>query len=92
MSFSKSLAEVKPRKTGLPCGIQVAMTNMTNEEKDLLNDVLFDESRAISNPVLQQILMKEGYPVSYSSVSQHRRKQCRCFASPSVMRSADLYV
>jgi hypothetical protein len=95
VSFSKSLSEIKPRKAGLPCGIQRALESMTDEDRELLNNILFDETRAISNPDLQQVLIQEGYPVSYSSVSQHRRKQCRCFVGQvgqGAVTNANLYV
>jgi len=86
MSLSKRLAEAKPKKSGLPCGVDRIMTKMTEDDKQALSNVLFDENRTISNSQLHQLLIEEGYDISYSSVALHRRKHCRCFVG-RVVRS-----
>jgi hypothetical protein len=84
MSLSTRLAEVKPKKSGLPCGIDTIMTKMTEDDKQALSNALFDENRTISNTQLHQLLIEEGYDISYSSIALHRRKQCRCFVGRNI--------
>ena len=88
MSLAKRLSEAKPKDFGLPCGITRVMSQMEQKDKLALEEVLYQEPRVVSNIQLQQILLDEGFDVSYSSIGQHRRKQCRCFTGRSVRLSA----
>ena len=79
MSLAERLSQTKPKKSGLPCGITRIMAEMESSDKTALEEALFQEPRIVSNVQLQQILVEEGYDISYSSIALHRRKQCRCF-------------
>lgn len=90
MSLSQRLDEMKPKETGLPCGISRAMDRMTEEDKHSFEKAMFASPRMLSNAQLQEALVSEGYDVSYSSISLHRRRQCRCFIGrTSRMGSSD---
>lgn len=88
MSLTKRLAEAKPKDGGLPCGITRVMSQMEQKDKNALEEVLHQEPRIVSNVQLQQILLDEGFDVSYASIGQHRRKQCRCFTGRNARLSA----
>lgn len=79
MSLAERLSQAKPKKSGLPCGITRVVSQMEETDRLALDEVLYQEPRIVSNVQLQQILLDEGFDVSYSSIAQHRRKQCRCF-------------
>lgn len=79
MGLSERLATMQPKSTGLPCGISVVLDSMTKDEREVLERILFEQPRVVSNNQLQEALIEEGYDVSFSSVTLHRRKQCRCF-------------
>lgn len=79
MGLAERLSEIKPKKSGLPCGVTRIMSEMKDEDAAALQEVLFQQPRIVSNNHLQQILVDEGYDISYSSIALHRRKQCRCF-------------
>jgi hypothetical protein len=88
MSLVERLSSAKPRETGLPCGISKILEEMSSEEQEALNTVLFAEPRTISNAQLQEILLDEGYDIANASIKLHRRKQCRCFVGRSARMSA----
>jgi hypothetical protein len=82
MSLSERLLEVEPPSFGLPCGISEVQRKMNEDDKAALEGVMSvgpESPKRLSNRQIQNILFSEGYEVSYSSVSLHRRKQCRCF-------------
>lgn len=83
MSLTERLTAVKPTRTGLPCGIDVAMKSMSKSDRESLEDVLFGSGSVgrerISNIQIHRILQEEGYNVALSSVALHRRHECRCF-------------
>lgn len=79
MGLSERLASMQQKSTGLPCGISVVLSQMTDHERDVLERILFEEPRVVPNNQLQEALIAEGYDVSFSSIKLHRRKQCRCF-------------
>jgi hypothetical protein len=87
MSLAKRLAEVKPKKSGLPCGVSRVLEKLSESDQKALNSVLFDEPRNISNVQLHQVLLDEGYDIAYSSVALHRRNNCRCFIGRDVRKS-----
>lgn len=84
MSLSQRLEQMKPKDTGLPCGVSRAMSQMDEADRKSLEDSMFSKPRVLSNIQLQEALVSEGYDVSYSSISLHRRKQCRCFIGRNV--------
>lgn len=88
MSLVERLANVKPRESGLPCGISRILGELSSEEQQALEQVLFSEPRTISNAQLQEILIDEGYDISNASIKLHRRKQCRCFVGKNVRMAA----
>lgn len=79
MSLSDRLESMQPKETGLPCGVGRVLKDMDDKSKQTLEVFMFAEPRTLSNTQLQQALIEEGYDVSYSSISLHRRKHCRCF-------------
>ena len=79
MSLAERLSEMKPKDPGLPCGIARISKDLSDEDRASLEAVMFAENRIISNAQLHELLIDEGYDVSYSSISLHRRRQCRCF-------------
>lgn len=79
VSLSTRLKSMKPKESGLPCGISVAMQSMDKEDVKTLEEVMFSVPRILSNSQLQEALVAEGFDVSRTSVSLHRRRQCRCF-------------
>lgn len=79
MGLADRLNSMKPRQSGLPCSMGLALAQMNDEDKKTMDGVLFDEPRSLSNVQLVEVLQEEGYDVTYSAVSLHRRKACRCF-------------
>jgi hypothetical protein len=82
MSLSEKLSEVQPPAFGLPCGVSEAKRQMDAEDSQALDKVMSvgkESPQRLSNRQIQQILISEGYEVAYSSISLHRREQCRCF-------------
>jgi hypothetical protein len=82
MSLSEKLLEVTPPSFGLPCGVSEVKNQMSEKDVEALDLVMLVGKEApnrVSNRQIHQILISEGYNVAYSSVSLHRRKQCRCF-------------
>jgi hypothetical protein len=79
MSLSQRLDEMKPKETGLPCGVSRAISQMSDEDKLSFEKAMFSAPRMLSNAQLQEALVSEGFDISYSSISLHRRRQCRCF-------------
>lgn len=88
MSLIERLANAKPKDSGLPCGMSRVLGEMSDEEQEALTEVLFGQPRIISNAQLQEILIEEGYDISRTSITLHRRKQCRCFVGRSSRMSA----
>jgi hypothetical protein len=88
MSLVERLTNAKSKESGLPCGVAKVLISMSDEEAEVLREVLFSEPRTISNPVLQEILVEEGYDISRASIALHRRKQCRCFVGRGTRMSA----
>lgn len=79
VSLSTRLKSMKPKESGLPCGVATAIEKMDKEDAKTLEEVMFAVPRVLSNSQVQEALVAEGYDVSRTSVSLHRRKQCRCF-------------
>jgi hypothetical protein len=79
MSLSQRLDDMKPKETGLPCGVARATSEMSDKDRASFESHLSSIPRVLSNAQLQEALISEGYDVSYSSISLHRRRQCRCY-------------
>lgn len=79
MSLTDRLNSMKPKQSGLPCSMGHSLGKMSDKDRATIEDVLFSEPRALSNMQLLEVLQDEGYDVTYSAVSLHRRKACRCF-------------
>lgn len=88
MSLKEKLAELKPKESGLPCGMSTVLNKLSDEDRQELETVLFSEPRTVSNRAIQQLLIEEGYDIAYSSVTLHRRQQCRCFTGRSSRRTS----
>ena len=88
MSLTNRLDEMKPKEPGLPCGVSRAMSSMSEEDRLSLEKAMYSTPRVLSNAQLQEALVSEGYDVSYSSISLHRRKQCRCFIGRTTRMAA----
>lgn len=78
MSLAQKLTQTARPEPGLPCGVSKLLEVITGEDKEALESVLEARGR-ISNRQIHEILLGEGYDVTFSSISLHRRKQCRCF-------------
>lgn len=82
MSLSEKLLEVNPPSFGLPCGVSEVKRQMSETDREALDSVMLigkESPKRLSNRQIHQILLSEGYDVAYSSISLHRRQQCRCF-------------
>jgi len=81
MTLADKLNTLEGSKTGLPCGISTLKTKMNPEDFSALEEVLSVRyvTGGVGNRKIQDLLTKEGYDISYASLSLHRRKECRCF-------------
>ena len=79
VSLADRLTSMKPKQSGLPCSMGLALTQMSDADQKTVEDALFSEPRTLSNMQLVEALQEEGYDVTYSAISLHRRKACRCF-------------
>lgn len=82
MSLAKKLLFIPPAEPGLPCGIakiKKQMSKIDFETLEVVMNVVHSESKRISNRQIHEVLLSEGYDIAYSSITLHRRKQCRCF-------------
>lgn len=79
MGLADRLSSIKPKQPGLPCSMGKALSLMEHKDYEVIETALFDEARTLSNVQLVEVLQEEGYDVTYSAVSLHRRKACRCF-------------
>ncbi len=80
MSLLNKFETTKPSQTGLPCGIAKLFEALSNEDKQVLEQVLFEpKGKRLSNTKIHEVLTQEGHSIAVSSIAQHRRKQCRCF-------------
>jgi hypothetical protein len=78
MGLAEKLSLTERPEPGLPCGMSKLLEAITGEDREALLAVLESRGR-ISNRQIHEILLSEGHDVAFSSVSLHRRKQCRCF-------------
>lgn len=84
MGLMDELNDITHNEPGPPCGIAGVLRKMSEEDQEVLNTVLFEpKPRKYSNRDLQAFLISKEFNVSYSSVSLHRLRQCRCFTGKS---------
>jgi len=91
MALAEKFLEVHPTTFGLPCGIAKVSDQMSADDYDALiqvMDVPSGNPRRLSNRKIHEILISEGHSVSFSSISLHRRKVCRCFTGKNVADTA----
>lgn len=88
MGLAEKFKTLQPSIYGLPCGVDRMLQSMNQEDKDVLNSVLFPEplltTPRVSNSKIHQLLTEEGYEISLSTIAHHRRRQCRCFTSVNI--------
>lgn len=65
----------------------VVLERLSADDKQELEAVMFAEPRTVSNRAIQQLLIEEGYDIAYSSVTLHRRQQCRCYTGKHSRRT-----
>lgn len=84
MSLSERLDEVKEVRPlyGPPCSVARLLERLSPEDREAVETILSQraDGQGISNRKFHEILVSEGHVVSYHSLGNHRRKQCRCFA------------
>lgn len=81
--LAEKVLELSSPQFGLPCGVSRVLTALDVDDKNTLELMLFPTSEKIkrfSNRQIYELLISENYDVAQSSIAQHRRKQCRCFA------------
>ena len=82
MALAEKFLEVHPSTYGLPCGVAKISEKMSSDDYEALVRVMdtpTGDPRRVSNRKIHEILISEGYSVSFSSISLHRRHVCRCF-------------
>lgn len=84
MSLTNRLSEIKESRPlyGPPCSVAQLLEKLSSEDREAVESVLAQKAdgQGISNRKFHEILVSEGHVVSYHSLGNHRRKQCRCFA------------
>lgn len=75
MSISKRLSNYEPARKGGSCRVCVLLRTLPKAESAALSDALGDAR--FSNSGLARILTDEGFSVGASTVSRHRRGECK---------------
>jgi len=91
VALADKFLEAQPTQFGLPCGVAELLKQLPNDEKASFlktMDVSPGSPNRLSNRKIHSILMSEGYDTSFSSISLHRRRACRCFTGKSAGESA----
>lgn len=86
MGLAEKLVNVEPTHFGLPCGVAEMLAIMPEEDKDVFLKVMAtppNHKDRIPNRKIHEILLSEGYSISFSSIALHRRHECRCFTGKS---------
>lgn len=74
-------------RPGLPCKIGTLLSDygpMPEEDREYLARLMDSDPRSPDHKSVNSIvnaLRKEGYDVNKTCVSNHRRKECRCFGT-----------
>ncbi len=84
MSLAKRLSQPSGNGAGLPCriGSLLAGDNLSKEDKEQLIKTLevpYGAPGRWPNTRISAILREEGYEVTTSAITKHRRGDCRCF-------------
>lgn len=82
MALADKFLTAQPPKFGLPCGVGELIKVLPNDELDIFLRIMAEPSTSktrLSNRKIHRILLDEGHDVSFSSISLHRRKVCRCY-------------
>ena len=91
MALAEKFLDAHPSTFGLPCGIAKISEKMTSDDYETLVRVMdapVSDPHRVSNRKIHEILISEGYDVSFSSISLHRRRVCRCFTGKNASDSA----
>lgn len=64
------------RKAGSPCAVERVIQGFPAEDVEELRDVFDDLMVKASD--LARYLASKGYKIDQSSITRHRRKECRC--------------
>lgn len=86
MALADKFLEAQPTQFGLPCGVSELLKQLPDDEKATflkIMDTAPGTPNRLSNRTIHGIIMSEGYDTSFSSVSLHRRRACRCFTGKS---------
>lgn len=81
MGLAEKLDNAKRSETGLPCGVAKILMTVDDVDREALEKVFSTRSTpdTISNRQIHKILLSESFDIAFSSISLHRREQCRCF-------------
>jgi len=92
MSLAEKLSATPRTDSGLPCGVAKLLSLIEGEDLEALELLMSQPSSAttVSNRQIHDILLSEGYDVAFSSISTHRRRQCRCFTGMNSVARRDL--
>lgn len=89
MGLMDELDDITLNEPGPPCGMAAVLNGLSDDDRSDLNEVLFEpKPRKHPHRQLQAFLISKGHNVSYSSVTLHRLKQCRCFTGKSSLLKA----
>ncbi len=91
MALAEKFLDAQPTKFGLPCGVAELLKELPDEERAAflkIMDVPSSNRKRLSNRKIHSILLSEGYDTSFSSISLHRRRACRCFTGKASMETA----
>jgi hypothetical protein len=88
MRLAEKLNNALPPQSGLPCGFLKLLDSLSKEDRAALEAVMDipNGQPRLSNRQIHKILLEEGKDIAFTSISSHRRKQCRCYT----MRKSDL--
>ncbi len=90
MALAEKFMEAEPTTYGPPCGVAVLLKSLTDEERDSFLAIMAvpaGQKGRISNRKIHSILRSEGYDTSFSSVTLHRRRSCRCYIGKTAQDS-----
>lgn len=77
-----ALSESTAVRGGIPCSVARLLSSLPGETADKISHLI--DATKVQTTAIAETLTKNGYPVSYQSVSRHRRRitkpgsGCRC--------------
>lgn len=86
MALAEKFLDAQPTKFGLPCGVAELLKELPDNEREAflkIMEIPASNRKRLSNRKIHSILLSEGYDTSFSSISLHRRRACRCFTGKS---------